>query len=168
MGRKSDYANKKSRFTAVRQGGITAVCLLALLSVLCAFDRKDAVSMDLTHFEWKNRLLFIFAPHSGHPHLKQIQAEISDAKAGVKDRDMVVFEVLEKDPSHMSGSILPQPDAVALRKRFEIHPNTYALVLVGKDGGVKLKRNERVALNEIFELIDLMPMRRNEMRQKNE
>jgi hypothetical protein len=40
--------------------------------------------------------------------------------------------------------------------------------LVGKDGGIKLKRGDQVDLREIFGLIDSMPMRQREMRQKIE
>ena len=39
-------------------------------------------------------------------------------------------------------------------------------ILVGKDGGVKLRQNAQVKLNDIFALIDAMPMRQEEMRQK--
>lgn len=166
MHRKSEYANKKSLFTTARHGLKAFGCLLALLTVWLAFDRKDSISMDLTPFEWKNRLLIIFAPDSRHPYLKQIQSEISTRNDEVEDRDLVIFEVLEKDPSQMNGSPLSQPDADALRERFKIPHNTYALILVGKDGGVKLKRSEPVLIGDIFELIDSMPMRRNEMRQK--
>jgi hypothetical protein len=166
MHRKSEYANKKSLSVTVRHGLKAFGCLLALLTVWLAFDRKDTASMDLTPFEWKNRLLIIFAPDSHHPYFKQIQAEISTRTAGVADRDLAIFEVLARDASQMNGSPLSLSDADALRERFEIPRNTHALILVGKDGGVKLKRSEPVSLAEVFELIDSMPMRRNEMRQK--
>ena len=42
------------------------------------------------------------------------------------------------------------------------------LILLGKDGGIKLKRNDRVKFEEIFSLIDSMPMRKDEMRQKGQ
>ena len=64
----------------------------------------------------------------------------------------------------MNASPLSPADADALRQHFSIASNTYALILVGKDGGVKFKRDDRVSLSEIFELIDSMPMRKNEMR----
>jgi hypothetical protein len=38
---------------------------------------------------------------------------------------------------------------------------------VGKDGSVKLNRQEQTRLEDIFALIDAMPMRREEMRQKS-
>jgi len=41
---------------------------------------------------------------------------------------------------------------------------TFEILLVGKDGGVKLRRNTPVAASEIAALIDTMPMRRSEMR----
>ena len=39
--------------------------------------------------------------------------------------------------------------------------------IIGKDGGVKLNRQNRTQLKDIFALIDAMPMRREEMRQKS-
>jgi hypothetical protein len=40
------------------------------------------------------------------------------------------------------------------------------VILIGKDGGVKLVQEERVSLQAVFDLIDTMPMRRREMRQR--
>jgi hypothetical protein len=36
-------------------------------------------------------------------------------------------------------------------------------LLIGKDGGVKLRSSEPVSVKDIFGLIDSMPMRRQEM-----
>ena len=40
----------------------------------------------------------------------------------------------------------------------------FELLLVGRDGGVKLRRDAPVAASEITALIDTMPMRQAEMR----
>jgi hypothetical protein len=42
------------------------------------------------------------------------------------------------------------------------------VILIGKDGGEKLSREEGTTLGEIFGLIDTMPMRRREMRRKTD
>jgi hypothetical protein len=42
------------------------------------------------------------------------------------------------------------------------------VVLIGKDGGEKLRREEGGTLREIFGLIDTMPMRRREMQGKTD
>ncbi|MGD8880382.1 MAG: DUF4174 domain-containing protein [Desulfobacterales bacterium] len=124
--------------------------------------------MDLTQFQWKNRLLFLFAPDRKNPPFKDLQTEIIAQKTEVQDRDLVVFEVLERDPSRMNTAPIDPEGADALRDRFRVPPNTFSLILVGKDGGIKLKRHEKGNLREIFDLIDSMPMRQNEMRQKNQ
>ena len=68
------------------------------------------------------------------------------------ERDVVVQEVT--------------PDA-ARRERPELGVSehaTFEVLLVGKDGGVKLRRDEPVTVFEISTLIDTMPMRQKEMR----
>ena len=41
------------------------------------------------------------------------------------------------------------------------------VVLIGKDGGEKLRREKGATLGEIFGLIDTMPMSRREMQGKS-
>jgi len=144
---------------------------MVILSFLTAFliiDSKDAMSMDLSQFQWKNRQLFIFAPDGNHPFFAKLQKEISAQTAEVEDRDLVVFEVLEKGPARMNRTLIDPDAADAIRKRFAAARNRFTLVLVGKDGGIKLKRHDPIDLIEIFNLIDSMPMRKDEMRSKPE
>lgn len=84
------------------------------------------------------------------------------------DRDLVVFEILESGPSTMNTTQMDPQTAASLRKHFDLTQKTFALILLGKDGGIKLKRNDRVKLDDIFTLIDSMPMRKDEMRQKSQ
>jgi hypothetical protein len=39
---------------------------------------------------------------------------------------------------------------------------------VGKDGGIKLRRSAQIELKDIFDLIDAMPMRQEEICQKGQ
>ena len=133
---------------------------------LLIFDTDDIMPMDLDQFQWKNRLLFLFAPDNDHPLLKNLQSEISAHWDEVKDRDLVVFEILEKDISRMNATQLDRPVADSIRNRFGAPQHKFTLLLVGKDGGIKMKRHDQANLKEVFDLIDSMPMRKNEMRQK--
>jgi hypothetical protein len=92
--------------------------------------------------------------------------EISSRQADVDERDLVVFEILESAMSRMNRSPIEPQRAASIREQFEIAPHVFTVILVGKDGGIKLKRNDQVRLEEIFRLIDSMPMRQDEMRQK--
>ncbi len=83
------------------------------------------------------------------------------------DRDLVIFEILESGPSSMNTNYLDPQAANSLRKKFDLARGAFAVILVGKDGGIKLNRQDQTQLKDIFALIDAMPMRQEEMRQKN-
>ena len=71
------------------------------------------------------------------------------------DRDLIVFRVFEDD------------EGKDLRERFSPKPGGFTLILIGKDGGVKLRRENGADLQDIFDLIDGMPMRKAEMRRQS-
>ena len=122
--------------------------------------------MDLSQFQWKNRLLFLFAPNRSHPLFDVLQKSIATQQAEVADRDLVIFEILESGTSRMDTSDLDPQVAQTLRDKFDVNPGRFALILVGKDGSVKLNRQEQTQLEDIFALIDAMPMRQKEMEKR--
>ncbi len=124
--------------------------------------------MDLTKFQWKNRLLFLFAEDANDPFFKKLQSQIMAQRAEVDDRDLIVFELPAKGPARMDATPLDRQQADSIRDHFDIPSNAFRLILVGKDGDIKLQCEDRVDLSAIFGLIDSMPMRQNEMRQKNQ
>ena len=124
--------------------------------------------MDLAQFQWKNRLLFLFAEDANDPFFKNLQSQIRAQKAEVDDRDLIVFEVPAQGPARMNTSPLDQKEADSIRNHFAVPGDAFSLILVGKDGGIKLKRSDQVDLREVFGLIDSMPMRQSEMRQKSQ
>jgi hypothetical protein len=146
------------------------LCAVALILMGMAWGDAlaDSPAMDLDAFKWKNRLIFLFAPHADDPMLDALRREISSRPQAVKERDLVVFEILESGDSRMDATPIGPQTATLLRERFGIPPETFTLILVGKDGGVKLRRNDYVELEAVFALIDSMPMRRNEMRRKGQ
>lgn len=146
------------------------VILLAILmvSVLSIGSSRNslAVSLDLSQFQWKNRLLFIFSPSRDHPLFHTLHQSLLSQEAEVKDRDLIIFEILDSGPSNMNKNDLDPQTAQLLREKFDISTGKFTVILVGKDGGVKLKRQTQTQLGDIFALIDSMPMRQDEMRQK--
>ena len=142
--------------------------VIVIFTALLIFDLEDTMPMDLTQFQWKNRLLLIFAPDVNDEFFQKLQGEIIAQKAGVEDRDLVVFEIFERGQSRMNTAHLDQEAVDSIRKRLAAPQSTFRVILIGKDGGMKLERDDQVGLEEIFERIDSMLMRKNEMRQKNQ
>ena len=145
---------------------VSAIIAAMGLSVVgSSSERENAV--DLNQYTWKNRLLFVFAPTREEPSFEAIHDSLMEQQEAVVDRDLVVFELLESESSTRDGESLDPASARQLRERFGVPAGEFSVVLVGKDGGVKLDRQDPISLDEIFSLIDSMPMRQHEMRRKN-
>ena len=148
-----------------------AKAILAAMAVAAALTIGSAQGVrgtpfDLSQFKWKNRLLLLFSPQRDHPFFDSLHQAVMNRKGDVADRDLIVFEIVEKGPSTVNGADIDPQTALSLRTQFDTPSGEFTLVLIGKDGEVKLTRRERTEIEDIFGLIDSMPMRRQEMRNK--
>jgi len=141
-------------------------CLFLTLSAGVVWAGKSMDDMDLGKYRWKNRLLFLFSPSPEVPDFRTLSEELNRHSDGLRERDLLIFRVLEQAPSSLDSQEITTLEATSLRRRFGITLGNFTVVLVGKDGTVKLKRQGPIALEDIFALIDSMPMRQREMRGK--
>ena len=112
-----------------------------------------AVAMgDVDAYRWKSRLLVVIAPDAGDPRLAEQARLFTAAPRANRERDLVLISE--------SGAT---ERADALRRRFGVPAGEFRAILVGKDGGAKLSSGEPIASARLFEEIDAMPMRRDEM-----
>ncbi len=110
----------------------------------------DAADVELIDFRWVDRPIIVFADSPFNP-LFQEQLEL--LKADLDElliRDVVV--ITDTDPAAKS----------AIRK--ELRPRGFALVLLGKDGQVKLRKPSPWDVREITHAIDKWPIRLKEIR----
>ena len=122
---------------------------------------------DLKAYRWKHRLLLAFAPNATDQRLVKFENSIAARLADVQDRDLLVFRLLEVGPSGRVDQPMSPADVEILRRRYKAGPGRFIVILIGKDGGLKLVQEDRANLQTIFDLIDTMPMRRREMREKD-
>lgn len=118
------------------------LALSAALTILSAAE----IEPTLSDFAWEKRPILVFSP-ADDPRLAAQLDAFRDGAAALVDRDNVVIV----DTGVESG----------LRRVYR--PEGFTVILVGKDGGEKLRRRRVVAVEELNALIDTMPMRRNEM-----
>lgn len=102
---------------------------------------------DLAQYVDKNRVLLVFARGADDPSFSTQKKIFADAKAGTKERDLVLVRALGDD-------------ARDLRRRFKVADGTFAALLIGKDGGEKVRSAKPIAARALFLTIDAMPMRR--------
>jgi hypothetical protein len=123
--------------------------------------------IDLEAYQWNNRVLIVLAPSPDHPLYRTLESQISVHAGGVTDRDLVIFRLFEMGESRVGPKVLTKQQAFALRTRFSVKSGQYVVILIGKDGGIKLRREARTDLADIFGLIDSMPMRQKEMQERS-
>ncbi|MBY6187242.1 DUF4174 domain-containing protein [Marinobacter hydrocarbonoclasticus] len=116
----------------------------------------------LTAMRWHHRALVVFAPTEQHPHWIDQQAHLDAMAEGLMERDLLVFTVVGGRVS-IGDRELSDSDAHQWREDFIAPETHFTLVLIGKDGEVKMHQNQPADAAELFELIDAMPMRMHEM-----
>ncbi|GAA4434319.1 DUF4174 domain-containing protein [Pontibacter saemangeumensis] len=144
---------------------VTTLIVAGLLLVGLRADAQiKPTEAGLEKYKWKKRPLLLFAPSEDSPaYIRQKEMVKADAQA-IEERDMVVIELVGPDKVYIGGTLQRRQRGEALRKRFRVSPDSFAVLLIGKDGTEKSRNTAPVALEEIFGRIDQMPMRRQEMR----
>ena len=118
----------------------------------------------LKPYHWQNRILIIFSPDAENDQLKKQQNIFSKNTSALKERDLVLFEILPTNGENPRQKQMNQQEVESLRDHYNIDNEEFKLLLIGKDGGVKEVFNEVVAMENINKVIDAMPMRQREMR----
>ncbi|UCH26584.1 MAG: DUF4174 domain-containing protein [Trueperaceae bacterium] len=118
----------------------------------------------LGRYQWSYRLLLLFAPDPDHESYVTQKTLLESEAAAFEERDLLIFDLFQ-----VAGRVGPQalsPQAISnLRKRYVDPDDDFVLLLIGKDGTVKLRRNEACSPAELYTLIDAMPMRQREIEQ---
>lgn len=137
--------------------------LIAFL-LICSAAVVTAAGFSMDQYRDKNRPLLVFAPDNKYPAYQATREAVAAARDGFERRDMLLISVFRNTGA--AGSIyLSNNDATTLRDRYNVSPQDFRVLLIGKDGTVKLESAEVADMDEIFTLIDGMPMRQREMRE---
>lgn len=107
-------------------------------------------------WRWQARMLLLFAPREDDPSLLREREILADASVGAAERDVVVVEVVGEHASETRLS------GLALRLALHVPADRFTVILIGKDGGEKMRVSQPISAGALFATIDAMPMRKNE------
>ena len=109
-----------------------------------------AVAADpIAEYRWEARPVIIFAESEKDPRFQRQVASLSARPDDMAERDVVIL--MDTDPAANSE----------LRQMFR--PRDFQILLIGKDGEIKLRRPHPITAEDLNRQIDRMPMRRREM-----
>lgn len=109
----------------------------------------DASEVVLEDFLWIARPVVIFADSPNDPAFKSQLELLEDRNEELVERDVVIITDTER--------------AERSDIRTKLRPRGFQLTLIGKDGGVKLRKPFPWDVRELSRQIDKMPMRRQEI-----
>lgn len=147
---------------------------LALSGILIAAMPADAAPIgrapvdivELGAYQWHNHVVLVLAPNEHDRAFIQQREALTGQEAGIADRDLVVG-MLTDDAGGELDDVVASPDAVSvLRTQLDAPKDQFAVVLIGKDGEVKLRQNTPITADTLFAVIDAMPMRQQGMWQQ--
>lgn len=132
---------------------------ITVMASILALTASEGFAMEsLSALTWKNRVVIVFGSALDKKLIQQIET-LERQKDQLADRDMVVIRVSGDDAKAVYGNAYGV-EAASLRSEVGVTSDAFQVVLVGKDGGVKLRSEKVVSDVEMFEIIDRMPMRR--------
>lgn len=137
------------------------ILALMLLNPTMATASADSILLD--SYTWHNRLLLIFTPDQGHPEFIAQNEELARVGAELIVRDLVIFRMMPGEAVTIDNSISSESNSNEIYRDFAIDTSEFRVLLIGKDGTLKLTRPVAVGTTDLFELIDSMPMRQMEM-----
>lgn len=137
-----------------------------LTAAALVFASPVTASAGMDDFHWSKRPILVFAESADSQQARAQVALFRETPAKLSDRQHVVISVFGAHTVTVNGKAANRLSNRALRSQYDVPENRFAVILIGKDGGEKLRVNEVVDPARIYGLVDRMPMRRQEMRQK--
>jgi Domain of unknown function (DUF4174) len=98
------------------------------------------------------RRILIFAPDSSNLSFKNQNRIFEKEDSACVERNIIIETYIFKT----SG--------IRFFDKYQVSTRDFTLLLIGKDGFVKLRSKEVVPASKIYALVDVMPMRKDEIR----
>lgn len=142
--------------------------LSAIISGFAAFSAPLLAEMEpvrsLEDFRWEHRLLVAYAPTD--QRLERFETQLDRHASDVLDRKLVVL-ILHGNQLVTRNLMEPLKEPKDLRRQMIKRLGNQDVALIGLDGGTKASFDWKdFALESVFAQIDAMPMRQQELRER--
>lgn len=112
-----------------------------------------AAPTTLAEMRWHKRVLLIAAPSADDAEIVGQRRALGGWDEGARERELVIVTVIGDRVTGAADS------AARLRTRHRLPRDRFVAILIGKDGGEKMRSGKPIAAETLAETIDAMPMR---------
>ncbi len=138
---------------------------MKILLIFFIFSSHFSFGQNMENHLWKNRVLLIYASDENSQELENQFAILEKHSKELLERKIIIYSFTKKSyrlnfdnnwkkSEELFSSFIPKKDVFTIR-------------LIGLDGGIKLEQNRELSSEKLFTIIDGMPMRKIEIRNKN-
>lgn len=135
----------------------TFICLLVFV--------MKSYSQQIEKHQWKHRVLLIFSEAKNGVTLKKQLQLLEKDKEGLQERKLIVYSFTKTEFRYQFENEWQKSSEIY--EQFVKSNNPFQVFLIGLDGGIKLDTSQLLTLQQLFNTIDGMPMRKRELKNKN-
>lgn len=125
-------------------------------------------AQDLSKHQWEDRVLLVFTNNTLQDDFKRQIFELRNYKSGLEERKLSVYQVTPKNFRRGLSEKSEWTENTEFYKKYKSKDAPYEVVLIGLDGGKKLTATKFLPPEKLFVVIDGMPMRKAEIKNKNQ
>ena len=138
---------------------------LFFVFLIMIFSKFSALhAQNLSQHLWKNRAILILSEDNS-AFERQMLAFKANEK-GIYERSLIVYHL----KSDEYEQVMPKGDvqrSTNLFKKKNQANASFELILIGLDGGIKLRQKEFLSCEKLFAIIDSMPMRSADIKNRD-
>lgn len=139
--------------------------LMKLLLIFFMLSSHFSFGQNMEKHLWKNRVLLIYIPDEKSQELDK-QFEILEKNSReLLERKIVIYSFTKKNYKLNFEDTWKKSEEVF--SSFKPKKDVFTITLIGLDGGIKLEQNRVLSSEKLFAIIDGMPMRKTEIKNKN-
>ena len=112
-----------------------------------------SLEQEISNFEWKKRLVLVIAKDKDINLISGVESFFKERACQNKNRDLELYKIIGNEITKYN-----------VPSRYEGRTGIW---LIGLDGSEKAYSNDLSVLDQLYEIIDEMPIRQNEMLQQN-
>lgn len=149
----------------------TTLPIFLFLTLFFPFTMMFLGAQNLEGFRWKNRIVIVKSSLGATQQYQEQLEAFEDVQEAFSERKLVAFYVTDdsyKMIDYTKGAA-SKSDKLSASFANDLlnEQNGFEVILIGLDGGVKLRQTELLTKEQLFQLIDSMPMRANEIKGRN-
>jgi len=143
---------------------------LKIILILTSFSFMKTYGQDLEKHQWTNRVLIVRTVDTESNKYQEQVKEFTSSTEELIDRKLILYKINKDDftLTNYQNSALNYSGKVSKKLAEGIlnEKDNFEIILIGLDGGIKLQQTEVLTKQELFNTIDAMPMRRNEIKNR--